>query len=197
MDDAKDKFKFFLDTKELTLIVADFRCIFQLPQATDNNNTEFVAAPSFNQMLTFFLVDLRFKLQLHLPSHFVSKGISQSWQTLCKIFARCFNHSSHRFTKIIVDHYMTKNQDISRRFHDNYHRVENDDLVKSIFNSGKNKEGEGMLILYCSQRSIEDFEAQQNVDKVKEHMVNEEIKQLVEGTENVNVDEYMEDIINS
>ncbi|GJV28994.1 hypothetical protein Tco_1385442 [Tanacetum coccineum] len=50
------------------------------------------------------------------------------------------------FTKIIVDHYMTKHPDISRRVHDNYHRVENDDLVKNIFNSGKNKEGAGMKI---------------------------------------------------
>nr|GEV98028.1 integrase, catalytic region, zinc finger, CCHC-type, peptidase aspartic, catalytic [Tanacetum cinerariifolium] len=41
-----------------------------------------------------------------------------------------------RFTKIIIDHYMTEHPDISRRVHDNYHRVENDDLVKSIFNSG-------------------------------------------------------------
>ncbi|GJW64552.1 hypothetical protein Tco_0116436 [Tanacetum coccineum] len=51
-----------------------------------------------------------------------------------------------RFTKIIIDHYMTENPDISRRVHDNYHRVENDDLVKNIFNSGKNKEGTGMKI---------------------------------------------------
>ncbi|GJR42939.1 hypothetical protein Tco_1311042 [Tanacetum coccineum] len=41
---------------------------------------------------------------------------------------------------------MTENPKISRRVHDNYQRVENDDLVKSILHSGKNKEGEGMLI---------------------------------------------------
>ncbi|GJW76918.1 hypothetical protein Tco_0138600 [Tanacetum coccineum] len=73
MDDANDKFKFFLDTKELTLTVADFRRIFQLPQATDNNNTRFVVAPSFSQMLPFFLNDIGFKLQLRLPSHLCQK----------------------------------------------------------------------------------------------------------------------------
>ncbi|GJY01813.1 hypothetical protein Tco_0359965 [Tanacetum coccineum] len=51
-----------------------------------------------------------------------------------------------RFTKIIIDHYMTEHSDIFRRVHDNYDRVENDDLVKNIFNSGKNKEGIGMKI---------------------------------------------------
>ncbi|GJX00757.1 retrovirus-related pol polyprotein from transposon TNT 1-94 [Tanacetum coccineum] len=54
MDDAKEKFKFFFDTKELTLTIADFRCIFQLPQPTDTNNTEIIVAPSFSQMLPFF-----------------------------------------------------------------------------------------------------------------------------------------------
>ncbi|GKE49857.1 hypothetical protein Tco_1481115 [Tanacetum coccineum] len=45
-----------------------------------------------------------------------------------------------RFTMIIVDHYMTGHPDIPRRLHEHYHRVENDEVVKSIFNSGKNKE---------------------------------------------------------
>nr|GFD18016.1 hypothetical protein [Tanacetum cinerariifolium] len=51
-----------------------------------------------------------------------------------------------KFTKIIIDHYMTKHPDISRRVHDDYHRVENDDLLKNIFNSRKNKDGTGMKI---------------------------------------------------
>ncbi|GKB00553.1 hypothetical protein Tco_0828546 [Tanacetum coccineum] len=44
---------------------------------------------------------------------------------------------------------MTENLDISRRILDNYHRVQNDDLVKNIFNSGKNKDGAGMKIPDC------------------------------------------------
>ncbi|GJQ97666.1 hypothetical protein Tco_0008805 [Tanacetum coccineum] len=97
LDDSKDKFKFFVDTKEFTFSVDDIRRIFQLPQATDNNNVGFVAAPSFSHMLLFFHNDL------------------------------C-------------------NPDIPRRLHEHYHRVENDEVVKSIFNSGKNKEGGGRLI---------------------------------------------------
>nr|GEY70195.1 hypothetical protein [Tanacetum cinerariifolium] len=51
-----------------------------------------------------------------------------------------------RFTKIIVDHYMTENPDIPRRLHEHYPRVKNDEVVKLIFNTGKNKEGKGMKI---------------------------------------------------
>ncbi|GJV45670.1 hypothetical protein Tco_1430206 [Tanacetum coccineum] len=223
MDESKYKFKFFLDTKELTMTVADFRRIFQLPQATDNNNVGFVDAPTFSQMVPFFLEDLGFSLPLRSPSNFVSKGLSQPWQTL---------------------------------FHDNYHRVENDDLVKNIFNFSKNKEGEGMMIpewmlmeemkltnhykIYATvfqvdvpmtqfrvtrrpdpetpipitvkvditnlnedtqisiatQRSLEDLESQQNVETIKEHMMDEELEQLLEGTENVDEDEFLEDIFN-
>ncbi|GJT67101.1 hypothetical protein Tco_1018581 [Tanacetum coccineum] len=201
-----------------------------------------------------------------------------------------------RFTKIIIDHYMTKHLDISRRVHDNYHRVKNNNLVKHIFNSGKNKEGTGMKIpdwmltdetkltahyqMYtavfwvdvpttqsqpiestqgthktnstprtpnleitkgessaqrkstvirfhvprrpdletpiptsvvsdityldeviqmsiATQRRIKDYEAQKNVSKVKEHMVDEELDQLLEGVKNVDVDAFMDDVLNS
>ncbi|GJS87359.1 hypothetical protein Tco_0769995 [Tanacetum coccineum] len=173
-----------------------------------------------------------------------------------------------RFTKIIVDHFMTKNSKIPKRLHKHYHRVENDKIVKSIFNSGKNKEGKGIWIpdwmltvkmkqtnhyqltlsasrlpnpantqgepsapckptiirfliprqpypetpiptvteidiesldeatrlSIATQRSLEDLEAQQNVKKVQEHLVNEEIETMVEGTENVDEDEFMDEI---
>ncbi|GKD18793.1 hypothetical protein Tco_1207951 [Tanacetum coccineum] len=96
-DGSRYQFRFSLGTKELTMNVADFRRIFQLPQATDNNHVGFVDAPTFD-------------------------------------------------TKIIIDYYMTEHLNISRRVHDNYHRVKNDDLVKNIFNSGKNKDEAGMKI---------------------------------------------------
>ncbi|GKG12896.1 hypothetical protein Tco_0347133, partial [Tanacetum coccineum] len=51
-----------------------------------------------------------------------------------------------RFTKLIVSHYMTAFLEISRRARDKYHNLEDDDMVKSIFNSGKHKDGVGMKI---------------------------------------------------
>ncbi|GJU85889.1 hypothetical protein Tco_1293435 [Tanacetum coccineum] len=82
-DGLKYKLKFLIGTKELTMTVADFRRIFQLPQSTNNNNARFVVVPTFRQMVPFFLNDLGFSLKLKSPSNFVSKELPQPWQTLC------------------------------------------------------------------------------------------------------------------
>ncbi|GJX67986.1 hypothetical protein Tco_0303713 [Tanacetum coccineum] len=51
-----------------------------------------------------------------------------------------------RFTKLIVSHYMNTFLEISRRARDKYHNLEDDEIVKSIFNSWKNKAKFGMKI---------------------------------------------------
>ncbi|GJR87396.1 hypothetical protein Tco_0211407 [Tanacetum coccineum] len=51
-----------------------------------------------------------------------------------------------RFTKIIISHYMTNFPEISRRARDIYHNLKDDDIMKSIFNSGRHKDRVGMKI---------------------------------------------------
>ncbi|GKF03374.1 hypothetical protein Tco_0030297 [Tanacetum coccineum] len=51
-----------------------------------------------------------------------------------------------RFTKIIISHYMTIFSDISRRARDAYHNLQDDDIMKNIFNSGRNKNKVGIRI---------------------------------------------------
>ncbi|GKD02673.1 hypothetical protein Tco_1177647, partial [Tanacetum coccineum] len=51
-----------------------------------------------------------------------------------------------RFTKIIVSHYMTIFPDISRHARDMYHNLQDDDIMKNIFNSGRHKNKVGMQI---------------------------------------------------
>ncbi|GJT95784.1 hypothetical protein Tco_1091302 [Tanacetum coccineum] len=57
------------------------------------------------------------------------------------------------FSKVFEAHLWiltwTAYHEISRRVSDKYHNFENDDIVKSIFNSGKNKAGVGMKIPSC------------------------------------------------
>ncbi|GJX50722.1 hypothetical protein Tco_0277567 [Tanacetum coccineum] len=191
-DGSKYRLKFVLDRKELTMTLDDFRTIFQLPQARDNNHERFVAAPKFSEMVPFYINDLGFTLELRSPSNFKTTGLVQPWQTLCKMFSRClttlvtvfdqpplqimqmlycFVNNVHVdyadllweglhyslehpstlipypiFTKIIVSRYMTAYPEISRRVRDKYHNLEHDEMVKIIFNSGKNKAGVGMMI---------------------------------------------------
>ncbi|GJR17628.1 hypothetical protein Tco_0966155 [Tanacetum coccineum] len=51
-----------------------------------------------------------------------------------------------RFTKIIVNHYMTIFPDISRRAQDMYHNFQDDDIMKNIFISGRHKNKVGIKI---------------------------------------------------
>ncbi|GKA43835.1 hypothetical protein Tco_0736559 [Tanacetum coccineum] len=192
-DGSKYRLKFMLDQKELTLTLNDFRRIFHLPQAIDNNHERFVATPKFSKMVPFFLNTLGFTLELLSPSNFKTTRLVQPWKILGKIFSRCltmrvtsydqptlqimqmlycFVNNIHvdyaellweglhyalknpstqipypRFTKIIVGHYMTAFLEISRRARDKYHNLEDDAMVKSIFNSRKHKDGVGIKIL--------------------------------------------------
>ncbi|GJZ28133.1 hypothetical protein Tco_0572780 [Tanacetum coccineum] len=53
-DRSKYRLKFMLDKKELNLTLDDFRTIFHLPQATDNNHNSFVPPPSFSDMCAIY-----------------------------------------------------------------------------------------------------------------------------------------------
>ncbi|GJV26869.1 hypothetical protein Tco_1383317 [Tanacetum coccineum] len=226
-DRSKYTLKFMLDKKECTLTLNDFRTIFHLPQATNNNHDHFVPAPTFSKMVPFYINDLGFTLELRSISNFKTSGRLQPWQTLCKMFLRCLTTrvTSYDqpavqiiFTKPIVSLYMTAYPEISRRVRNRYHNLADDVMIKSIFNSGKSKdvpttqsqliestqgthrttsaprspntvvaEGESntLQVSLVKQKSHEELEATQNVEKVKEHLIAEEIEKLIEGSENV------------
>ncbi|GJR22234.1 hypothetical protein Tco_0970761 [Tanacetum coccineum] len=265
-DGSKYRLMFVLDRKEIRMTHNDFRRIFQLLQAIDNNHERFVVAPKFSELVPFFLNDLGFTLELRSPSNFKKTGLVQPWQTLGKMFARCLTtrvtglhyalqHPSTlipypRFTKLIVGHYITAYPKISKRVRDKYHNLEHNQMIKSIFNSGKNKVGVrikiprwmitdemkltenyrmyadafGVDVLTTRSQPIEstygtyrttsaprtpnldvnegessqdDLKAKQNEEKVKEHLIAEEIEKMVEGTENVENDEVVNYVLNN
>ncbi|GJR69101.1 retrovirus-related pol polyprotein from transposon TNT 1-94 [Tanacetum coccineum] len=63
-DGSKHRLKFLLDRKELTLTLDDFKTIFHLPQANDNNHASFVPPPSFSDMVPFYKQVLGFTMEL-------------------------------------------------------------------------------------------------------------------------------------
>ncbi|GJU10801.1 hypothetical protein Tco_1133197 [Tanacetum coccineum] len=189
---SKYRLRFMLDKKELSLTLDDFRIIFHLHQANDNNHNSLMPPPSFSDMVPFYKQQLGFTMELKTSSSFKTTGLLQPWQTLCKIFSKCLTtrvkgwdqpplqimkmmyycvnkihvdyaellwegiyYSLHhptssipypRFTKIIVSHYMTIFPEISRRARDMYHNLQDDDIMKNIFNSGRHKDKVGMQI---------------------------------------------------
>ncbi|GJX91449.1 hypothetical protein Tco_0344775 [Tanacetum coccineum] len=89
-DGSKYRLTFMLDKKELSRTLDDFRTIFHLPQATDNDHDSFVPPPSFLDMEGLHY-------SLHHPTSLIPYP---------------------RFTKIIISHYMTNFLEISRRVRD-------------------------------------------------------------------------------
>ncbi|GJS68710.1 retrovirus-related pol polyprotein from transposon TNT 1-94 [Tanacetum coccineum] len=90
---SKYRLKFMLDKKELNLTLDDFRTIFHLSQATNNNHNSFVPPPLFFEMVPFYKQVLGFTMELKTPSSFKTTGLLQPWQTLCKIFSKCLTSS--------------------------------------------------------------------------------------------------------
>nr|GEZ52157.1 hypothetical protein [Tanacetum cinerariifolium] len=116
-DGSKYRLKFMLDRKELSLTLDDFRTIFHLPQATNNNHDRFMPPPSFYDMIPFYKNHLGFIMELKTPSSFKKTGLLQPADMGGNLlFSSSFNifDSLLRFTKIIIGHYMTNFLEISR-----------------------------------------------------------------------------------
>nr|GEZ47688.1 hypothetical protein [Tanacetum cinerariifolium] len=153
-DGSKYRLKFMLDRKELSLTLDDFRTIFYLPQATNNNHDTVE-----NIMQDIFQM-------LNNACHWMgSTTIADNALMYCFInnihvdYTKLLWEGIHysllhstslipypRFTKIIFGHYMTNFPKISRRARDKYHNLKDNDLIKNIFNSRRYKDKVGMKI---------------------------------------------------
>ncbi|GJT44398.1 hypothetical protein Tco_0953113 [Tanacetum coccineum] len=259
-DDLCPPNKIYALIKELTMTLDDFRTIFQLPQATNNNHERFVAAPKFSKMIlcNMFARCLTARVTSHdqpplqimqMLYCFINNVHVDYAELLWEGLHYSLEHPSTlipypRFTKLIVGHYMTAYPEISKRVRDKYHNLEHDKMIKSIFNSGKNKAGVRMKIpsymitdemkltenywMYdavfgvdvptTQSQSIDSTQGthritsaprspnpdvdegestKQNEEKVKEHLIAEEIEKMVEGTENVENDEVVNSVLNN
>ncbi|GJS22228.1 retrovirus-related pol polyprotein from transposon TNT 1-94 [Tanacetum coccineum] len=76
-DGSKYRLTFMLDKKKLSLTLDDFRTIFHLPQANDNNHDSFVPPPSFLDMVPFYKQQLGFTMELKTSSSFKTTGLLQ------------------------------------------------------------------------------------------------------------------------
>ncbi|GJR19466.1 hypothetical protein Tco_0967993 [Tanacetum coccineum] len=194
-DGSKYRLTFVLDRKELTMTLDDFRMIFQLSQATDNNHERFVAAPKCCiAFSTMYIVDY---------ADLIWEGLHYS-----------LKHSSTlipypRFTKLIISHYMTAYPEISRRVRDKL-RIPlrrstqltsptpiSTTPIPTVAEVQDITLRDTFQLSITEQKSHYDLEAYQNVEKVKEHLVDEEIEKTMEGSESEDVDEVDNYISNS
>ncbi|GJX59551.1 hypothetical protein Tco_0290941 [Tanacetum coccineum] len=129
--------------------------IFHLPQANDNNNALFVPPPSFSDMVPFYKQVLGFSMELKKIMQMLYCFVNNIHVDYAELMWEGIYYSLHhpatsipypQFTKIIISHYMTIFPEISRRARDAYHNLQDDDIMKNIFNSGRNKNKVGMRI---------------------------------------------------
>ncbi|GJZ86917.1 retrovirus-related pol polyprotein from transposon TNT 1-94 [Tanacetum coccineum] len=78
-------------------------------------------------------------MELKTSSSFKISGLLQPWQTLCKIFSKCL-------TTRVTGWDQSPLQIMQIRARDIYHNLQDDDIIKNIFNSGRNKNKVGMWI---------------------------------------------------
>ncbi|GJQ94692.1 retrovirus-related pol polyprotein from transposon TNT 1-94 [Tanacetum coccineum] len=107
--------------------------------ANDNNHASFVPPPSFSDMVPFYKQVLGFTMELKTTSNFKISGLLQPWQTLCKILSKCL-------TTRVTGWDQPPLQIMQIRARDAYHNLQADDIMKNIFNSGRNKNKVGMRI---------------------------------------------------
>ncbi|GKD84549.1 hypothetical protein Tco_1355703 [Tanacetum coccineum] len=183
-----------VEYRKALLASLDISALDKLHFKLENLLRRFIHESNFDdvEMVSFYINDLGFTLELRSPSNFKTTGLVQPCETLCKMFSRylttrvtgfdqpplqimqmlyCFVNNIHvdyanllweglhyslehpstlipylRFTKLIVSHYTTAFLEISRRAHDKYHNLDDDMMVKNIFNSRKHKDEVSMKI---------------------------------------------------
>ncbi|GJY76163.1 retrotransposon ORF1 [Tanacetum coccineum] len=160
--DSKESFTFKLDTQYVEFTLDNFRTLLNLPQATDNNKEGFVELPELLTICEFLQIigDENHRGRSSIAGKIANLLLNHQ-QFLCDyakliwdgIHYQLMNPSSKhmlvpylRFTKLIVQHSLTKFPDIPRRTNEPSHTVEDDVVVGFMIASG-NVEAKGVRIL--------------------------------------------------
>ncbi|GJX51613.1 retrovirus-related pol polyprotein from transposon TNT 1-94 [Tanacetum coccineum] len=142
-----------------------------------------------------------------------SGGLQFLEYQLADLFTKALPKERFEYLVHCIGHYMTVFLEISPKARDKYHNLEDNAMVKIIFNSGKHKDGVGMKIPNVPTTQSQPIESTQGTHRtisslrspnpetdegelsapqksivirlLEEHLIGEEIEKLVEGAENV------------
>ncbi|GKA71451.1 hypothetical protein Tco_0777590 [Tanacetum coccineum] len=179
-DGSKYRLKFVLDSKELTMTLDDFRMIFQLPQAIDNNHERFVVAPKVRDKYHNLEDDEMVKSIFNSGKNTTEVGMKiLSWMITDEM--KLTKHYRMYVAVFGVDVPTTHSQPIEST--QGTYRITSAPMSPNpATNEG---ESNTIQLSLAEQKSHDELEAKQNIQNVKEHLIVEEIEKLVEGTKNV------------
>nr|GEX19728.1 DNA-directed DNA polymerase [Tanacetum cinerariifolium] len=191
-DGLKYRLKFMLDTKELSLTLDDFRTIFYLPQATDNNHDRFVPPPSFSDMVPFYNNHLGFTMELKTSSSWKYKdkvGMKiQDWMIIEAM--KQTEHYRMYAETFRIDVPLTQSQPTKST--QGTHRTPSASRstcltppapVPTVDKAGEVILQDTLQVSLVEHKSRQEQEARENVALVDEHLATVEIEKMVEGQE--------------
>ncbi|GKA28417.1 hypothetical protein Tco_0714585 [Tanacetum coccineum] len=183
-DGSKHRLKFLLDRKELTLTLDDFRTIFHLPQANDNNHASFVPPPSFSDMM---------KLTEHYKMYAEVFGLDVPLTQSQPTESTQGTHRTPSAPRSPNPATETAESSVPKRstvIHFRLPSRQSARLTPPVPVPSAEKADEMILqdmiqVSLAEHKSREEQEARENVALVYEHLAAEEIEKLVEDPENV------------
>ncbi|GJT27337.1 hypothetical protein Tco_0907612 [Tanacetum coccineum] len=174
----EDRSKFrlkFMHKKELSLTLDDFRTIFHLPQANDNNHDSFMPPPSFLDMVPFYKQRLGFTMELKTSSSFKTAGLLM----YAEVFGLYVSLTLSQPTESTHGTYRTSSA--PRRST----RLTPPALVPIVDKADEMILQDTLQVSLAEHKSREEQEARENVELVNKHLASEEIEKMMEGSENV------------
>ncbi|GJU80515.1 retrovirus-related pol polyprotein from transposon TNT 1-94 [Tanacetum coccineum] len=174
-DGSKYRLKFMLDKKELTLTLDDFKTIFHLPQATDNNHNSFVPPPSFSDMVPFYKQVLRFIMEPKTSSSFKTTGTHRTTSAPRSPNPNKEAAESSALRRSTVIHLHIPERRSTR--------LTPPTLVPNVDKADEMILQDTLQVSLAEHKCCEEQEARENVELVDEHFASEEIEKMVDGQE--------------
>ncbi|GJQ97487.1 retrovirus-related pol polyprotein from transposon TNT 1-94 [Tanacetum coccineum] len=204
-DGSEYRLTFMLDKKELSLTMDNFRTIFHLPQATNNNHDSFVPPPSFLDMVPFYKNELGFTMELKTSSSFKITSLLRARDRyhnlkdddiMKNIFnsGRCKDKVGMKIPAWVISEEM-KHTEHYRMYAEVFGidvpltqrstRLTPPAPVPTVNKANEMILQDTLQVSLAEHKSREEQEVRENVELVNEHLASVEIEKMLKGPENV------------
>ncbi|GKC60802.1 hypothetical protein Tco_1088400, partial [Tanacetum coccineum] len=193
-DGSKYRLKFMLDKKELSLTLDDFRTIFHLPQANNNNHNSFVPPSSFSDMVQFYKHELdsvskiyknhrrhKDKVGMQIPYWMITEEMkhTEHYRMYAEVFGLDVPLTQSQPTESTQGTHRTPSAPRRSTRLTPLAPVPTVDKADEMILQDKLQVG------LSKHKSREEQDDRGNVELVNKHLAFEEIEKMLEGSENV------------
>ncbi|GJS16130.1 retrovirus-related pol polyprotein from transposon TNT 1-94 [Tanacetum coccineum] len=133
-----DSYEFILANKKCIVDDEVFRKILDICLRVEGE--EFIEVQDDDSTLTF-LIDLGYKGPLHNYTNMYVDHMNQPWRTLAAIINKCLfgktasrrrENQDVRFTKVIINHFLSQHKSLSNLKFQHYHTIKDDGIISRL-----------------------------------------------------------------